>query len=70
MGVVLCRAFCCLVQGLGWLPIITVIRIVLRFNLDAAIDIFLMSSMEQVGFVVECCALYSLLHASLLPPTQ
>jgi len=48
VGIILCRALCCFMQGMGWLPIITVIRIVLSLNLDAAIDIFLMSSMEQV----------------------
>jgi len=49
VGIVLCRAICCFMQGMGWLPIITVIRIVLGLNFDALIDIFLMSSMEQVG---------------------
>mmetsp|Transcript_8849 Transcript_8849/g.23854 ORF Transcript_8849/g.23854 Transcript_8849/m.23854 type:complete len:112 (+) Transcript_8849:2-337(+) len=33
---------------MGWLPIITSIRIVLGLNLDAVVDILLMSSMEQV----------------------
>eukprot|EP00983_Pelagomonas_calceolata_P073529 1152170-Pelagomonas_calceolata.AAC.4 len=49
-------------QGMGWLPIITSIRIVLGLNLDAVVDILLMSSMEQVHcvsalfvFICACC---------------
>jgi uncharacterized membrane protein len=49
VAVILCRALCCLAQGLNWLPIQAVIQLVLGLNLDAVIDIFLMSSMEQVG---------------------
>ncbi|KAF5830054.1 hypothetical protein DUNSADRAFT_15073 [Dunaliella salina] len=48
VGIVVCRALGCLMQGMGWLPIITSICTNTGLNLDAVVQILLMSTMEQV----------------------